>query len=197
MMSKSDDCAGHGRCWSTPSCFSNHDRTVPAVWMGPLSSWKTASLFGYNVLIMGCTLITQPVHILSCNIQPWRVIMGSTEYCTTILLPKRSQNLHRVSLLEPGIPDCRLPWVFSKYSSWCREQRGGRLIWPHHARFHSYIFQILWSWHRRLRIRALISVIRCFEIAALPWMLDLWNSRRTVLVETGSSRWIFLSSVVQ
>jgi hypothetical protein len=32
----------------------------------------------------------------------------------TILLPKPSQNLPRVSLLEPGIPDCRLPWLFSK-----------------------------------------------------------------------------------
>jgi hypothetical protein len=29
------------------------------------------------------------------------------------LLPKPSQKLSCVSLLEPGIPDCRLPWVFS------------------------------------------------------------------------------------
>jgi hypothetical protein len=35
-------------------------------------------------------------------------------HCTAILLPKQSPNLPRVSLLEPGIPDCRLPWVFSK-----------------------------------------------------------------------------------
>jgi hypothetical protein len=40
--------------------------------------------------------------------------MGPAEYCTTILLMKPSQNLPRVSLSEPGIPDCRLPWVLSK-----------------------------------------------------------------------------------
>jgi hypothetical protein len=40
--------------------------------------------------------------------------MGPTEYCTTILLPKPSQNLPCVLLMEPGIPDCRLPCVFSK-----------------------------------------------------------------------------------
>jgi hypothetical protein len=40
--------------------------------------------------------------------------MGSTEYCTTTLLPKTSQNLPRVLLLEPSIPACRLPWMFSK-----------------------------------------------------------------------------------
>jgi hypothetical protein len=40
--------------------------------------------------------------------------MGPTEYCTTILLPKPSQNFSRVSLLEPGIGDCTLPWVFYK-----------------------------------------------------------------------------------
>jgi hypothetical protein len=41
--------------------------------------------------------------------------MGKTEYSTKILLPKPSQNLSCVSLLEPGIPDRRLPWVFSKH----------------------------------------------------------------------------------
>jgi hypothetical protein len=40
--------------------------------------------------------------------------MGPTEYGTTILLPKSLQNLPRVSPLQPSIPDCRLPWVFSK-----------------------------------------------------------------------------------
>jgi hypothetical protein len=32
--------------------------------------------------------------------------MGPTEYGTTILLPKSSQSLPRVSLLKPGIPNC-------------------------------------------------------------------------------------------
>jgi hypothetical protein len=54
--------------------------------------------------------------------------------------------------------------------------------------------QVLWSWHHRLRIWALLSVIRGAAIAALRWMLDLWSSRRTVFGETGSSRWIFSSA---
>jgi hypothetical protein len=52
---KSGDYTGQGRCWSSPSCSSNHDSTVLAVWMGGLSSCKTASLFGNNIWIMGCT----------------------------------------------------------------------------------------------------------------------------------------------
>jgi hypothetical protein len=49
-------------------CSSNHDWTVPAVWMGALSSCKTALSFGKNVWIMGCTyLITQSVRILPCS----------------------------------------------------------------------------------------------------------------------------------
>jgi hypothetical protein len=40
--------------------------------------------------------------------------MGPTKYSTTILLPKPSHSLTRVSLLELGIRDCRFPWVFSK-----------------------------------------------------------------------------------
>jgi hypothetical protein len=41
--------------------------------------------------------------------------MGPTEYCSTILLPKPSKNLSVFHCgTKPGIPDCRLPWVFSK-----------------------------------------------------------------------------------
>ena len=32
-------------------------------------------------------------------------------------------------------------------------------------------------------------------IAALPGILDLWSSRRSVFLETGSSRWIFSSAL--
>jgi hypothetical protein len=50
------------------------------------------------------------------EIRPRRVIRGQTEYeyCTMILLPKPSQSLPHVSLLRPGIPDCRFPWAFSR-----------------------------------------------------------------------------------
>jgi hypothetical protein len=73
---------------------------------GALSSWKT-SLFWNNTWIMGCTWLPNLSTYSLAVIQPWRVIMGPTEYCT-----KPSQNLPCVSLLEPGIPDCRLPWLF-------------------------------------------------------------------------------------
>jgi hypothetical protein len=56
--------------------------------------------------------------------------------------------------------------------------------------------QVLWSWHHRLRIRALRSVIRGLATAALPRILGLWTSFRTVFVETGASRWIFSSVAV-
>jgi hypothetical protein len=115
LMFKSGDYAGQGRCWSSPSCSWNHDWTVPAVWIGALSPWRTTSFFGNNVWIMGCTWLPNLFTHSLAVIRPWRVIIGPTEYCTTILLPEPSQNLLCVSLLEPGIPDCRLPWVFSNH----------------------------------------------------------------------------------
>jgi hypothetical protein len=75
-------------------------------------------------------------------------------------------------------------------SSWCREQREGRLIWPYHARVSSCLMHGFYGRDYRLRIWALLSAI-----AALPWMLDLRSWRRVVFVETGSSRWILGSAV--
>jgi hypothetical protein len=63
------------------------------------------------------------------------------------------------------------------------------------ARFQLSDVQVLLSWNHRLRISALLSLIRGLPIVALPWMLDLWSSRRTVFVEAGS-RWIFSSAAV-
>jgi hypothetical protein len=79
-----------------------------------LSSWITASLFRNNVWIMWCTWLPNLSTYSLAVIRPWRVIMRPTDYCTTILLSIPSQNLPRVSLLEPDIPDCRLSWVFSR-----------------------------------------------------------------------------------
>jgi hypothetical protein len=110
-----------------------------------------------------------------------------------ILLPNPSHNLSSVFLLQPDIPDCRLTWVFSKLnSSWCTQQRERWLIRPYHACVSSCL---MFSFYGRDTIWALLSVIRGLTIAVLPWTLDLWSSRRTAFVETGSSRWIF-SSVV-
>jgi hypothetical protein len=55
--------------------------------------------------------------------------------------------------------------------------------------------QVLWSWHHHLHSWTLLSEIRRLAVAALPWMLDLWNSCWTVFVETRFSRWIFSSAV--
>jgi hypothetical protein len=55
VMFKSGDCAAQGRCWISPSCYSNRNWTIPTVWFGVLSSGKTASLFGNNVWILGST----------------------------------------------------------------------------------------------------------------------------------------------
>jgi hypothetical protein len=80
MMFKSDDCAGQGRCRSSPSCSSNHDWTVQAMWIGALPLWKTTSFFRKNIWIMGCTWLPNLSTYSVPVIQPWRVIMGPTEY---------------------------------------------------------------------------------------------------------------------
>jgi hypothetical protein len=120
-------------------------------------------------------------------IRPWRVIMGPTECCTTILLPRPSQTPPPPGLLlKPGILDCQLPWMFPKCKlSWCRGQCEGQLIWPYHAHVSSCLMS------RFLVMTPLfmhLSVIRGLAIAALLWMLDLWSSHQTVFVETGSSK---------
>jgi hypothetical protein len=63
---------------------------------------------------MGCTWLPNLITYSLALIRLWRVTVGPIEYCTGILQPKPSQNLPLVSLLGPGIPNCRLPWVFSK-----------------------------------------------------------------------------------
>jgi hypothetical protein len=86
-------------------------------------------------LARGMHLITQPVHVLSCSNSAIKGNTEPTEHFTTILLPKPSQNLPRVSLLKPGIRIVGfLGCSPNVNSSWCREQREGRLIWPYHAR---------------------------------------------------------------
>jgi hypothetical protein len=80
MVFKYGDYGGHGRCWSSPSCFSNQDWTVSAVWMGTLLSWKTTSLFGNNVWIVGCTWLPNLFTYSLAVIGPWNVIMGPTVY---------------------------------------------------------------------------------------------------------------------
>jgi hypothetical protein len=140
----------------------------PAVWIGALSSWKTAPLFG-NVWIMRSTWLQNLFTYSLVVIRPWRLIMGLRDYCTTILLP----NHHRISLLfqcwnqafqTEGFLECSP----DANSSWCRDQREGQLIWPYHVRVSSCLmFRFYVSSHHRLRTWALLSVIRESEIAPL------------------------------
>jgi hypothetical protein len=58
-------------------------------------------------------LITQAVHVYPCSKSAMKGNNG-TNNCTTILLPNHNRTSPYVYLLEPGIPDCRLPWVSSK-----------------------------------------------------------------------------------
>jgi hypothetical protein len=59
-----------------------------------LWTWKTASLFGNDIWIVGCNCLPNLSAYSLAVIQPWRVLqVGPADYCTTILLPKPSQNL--------------------------------------------------------------------------------------------------------
>jgi hypothetical protein len=165
--------------------------------MGALSCWKTASLLGNNVWIMGCNWLPNMSTYFLTVVRPWRMIWDQR-------IPRHCcPNHHRTSppphfsLLEFGFSDCRLPWVFSKCKLFLMEGTTWRTthLTITRARFQLSHVHVLWSWHHGLLNWALLSVIRCLATAALPWMLDWWTSHRTVFVRTKTSRWIFSSSV--
>jgi hypothetical protein len=89
-------------------------------------------------------LIIHPAHVLPCSNS---TVKGPTKYCTTILLPKPSQNLPCVSLLKPGIPDCGLPGVTFV---WCP---GFVVVIPSSTHLtitcKAHIRQFLWRWSAR------------------------------------------------
>lgn len=79
-------------------------------------------------------LMKQPVRVFHCSISNMKCSNRSDriQYCC------RNITEHPpcfAAPLELGIPDCRLPYVFSKMKIfWYREQREGlRLIWPYKA----------------------------------------------------------------
>jgi hypothetical protein len=78
--------------------------------------------------------------------------------------------------------------------AWCWVQREGRLIGP------CYVFPVI----GRPGFMIITPPFSSFSVvfgnqslatAALPWMLDLWSSRRTVFVEAESSMWILSFAV--
>ena len=70
-----------------------------------------------------------------------------------------------------------------------------RTFSDHVTYFQSSDVQVSWSSHHLFRQLVLFSEIRCLTMAALPWMLHLFASRRAVFVKTESSRWILSSAV--
>jgi hypothetical protein len=84
-------------------------------------SWKTAPLFRNNVRIKGCTWICNLSMYFLAVIQPWRVIMGPTEYhdiaAQTITEPPPCFTLGT----KPGILDCRHSWLFSNCKLFLRD----------------------------------------------------------------------------
>jgi hypothetical protein len=78
MVLKSADFTVQER-WGRSRLFpSSHDLTTSAIWMGTLSSWRTASLFGHNVCIMECTwLCNLPVHLPLCSNSVMKIYNGT------------------------------------------------------------------------------------------------------------------------
>jgi hypothetical protein len=152
------------------------------VWMGTLLSWKIASLIGNNVWIMGCTWLPNLSTYSLAVIRPWRVIMGPQntvpQYCC-LKHHKTSPVFHcwNQAFRIVGFLGCSS----NVNSSWCRKQREGRLIWS----VQLSDVQVLWSWHHRLRIWALLSVVRGLAFAALPWIVGFVKLTSDSFVETG------------
>jgi hypothetical protein len=94
MIFNSGDCGGQGRCWSSPSCSSYQ-----------LCEWGHCRLGKLH----RCSEITSgswdaPVHVLLCSNSVMKGKHGG----------QQNTEPSSVSMLGPGIPDCRLPWMFSK-----------------------------------------------------------------------------------
>jgi hypothetical protein len=113
LLFKCGDCAGQGRCLNSSAYSSNHDWTVPAVWRGHCRLWN---LRRYVEITSGSwdALITQPDHVLPYSNSPMMGNNGANKILYHDIPAQTTTELIIVSLLESGIPDCRLPWVFSK-----------------------------------------------------------------------------------
>jgi hypothetical protein len=132
------------------------------------SSWKTASLFGNNMWFMWCTWLPNLSTYSLAVIRPWRVIMGPTEqrHCCP--------NHHRTSPVFhcwyqafriAGFLGCsqNFQLFLMQGTAWRTTQ-----LTISRALFQWSHVQVLWSWHFRLRIWALFSVISDVATVDLP-----------------------------
>jgi hypothetical protein len=184
--------------WNSPSCPSNHYWTVPAAWMGATSSWKTAFLFGNNVWIIGCTWLRNVSKCCLPVIWTWMVIMDPIECCFTILLPKPSQNLPHISHCWNGAFRIvgHLGCSRNVKSSWYNSVKDDSSDYTTHA------FPVVWC-------PGIMVVTPSFTHLNITCSNQRFNNcsptvdvgfvkltlRRTVFMETGFSRWIFISAV--
>jgi hypothetical protein len=60
-------------------------------------------------------LITQPVHVIPCSNSAMKGNNGTNRILYHDIAARTMVEPPRYSLLEPGIPDCRLPCAFSKH----------------------------------------------------------------------------------
>jgi hypothetical protein len=132
-------------------------------------------------------LITQLVHIIPCSVSAMNSNNGTNRiprYCcpnhhkTSPMFHCWNQALWTVGFLgcSPNIN-----------SFWCREHHEGCITWSYHT------FPDVWCPDFMVVTSSFTHPSIIFSdlilaIAALPWMLDVWSSRWTVFVETGSSR---------
>jgi hypothetical protein len=159
-----------------------------------LSSWKTASLFGNNVWITGCTWLPS----LSTHSLAVRVIMMPTDYhdvaAQTITEPLPFFSVGtRQAFRIVGFLCCSQ----NLNSSWCREQSEERLIWPYHARVCSCLMPRFYG--RNTIIYATEHYFQEWEVQQLMPYCGCWICEahyRTVCVETGPLRWILIRSAV-
>jgi hypothetical protein len=136
-------------------------------------------------------LITQPVHVLPCSNSVTKGNNGTNRILYHDIAAQTITEPPRVSLLEPGIPDCKLHWVFSNNQiSGCREQREGLLMRPHRA------FPVVWC-------PGFMAVTPSFTHLSITFSNRRFSNCGPtgdvgfvrVFMETGSSRWIFNSCV--
>jgi hypothetical protein len=117
-------------------------------------------------------LIRQPVHVHPCSNSVVKGNNGTNRILyNNIAVQTITEARPRVSLLEPGIPDCKLLSVFFKRKLFLMDV--GNSVKDDSCDHNTPAFpvicfsdiQVLWSWHQRVSIWAFLSVTRGLAIA--------------------------------
>lgn len=147
-----------------------------------LSPWKTASLSGNNIWIMGMHLITQPVHIFPCSNLAVKGNSG-TNRMPRYYWPDHHSTLPVFHYRNRAF--WRIECAPNVNSSWCRNSvKDDRLIWIYHAFpeysvllapvLHYCEFSKQWfSVHGDLSLSVSVNFFPLFPIADIifPWFV--------------------------